>query len=125
MAFPFLFIGLYLALTQSDGEAIGEWFYITWAYNIVLGSILGSIIGYSFRHLMKFCERRDLIDRQSYVAQYVSLAILSIGITTLLGSDDLLAAFFAGTAFAYDGWSFSPYSLHVLTCSVPPGWFNK
>ena len=53
---------------------------------------------------MKFCERKDLIDRQSYVAQYVSLAILTIGATTLLGSDDLLAAFSCGTAFAWDGF---------------------
>lgn len=53
---------------------------------------------------MKFCERKDLIDRQSYVAQYVSLAMLTIGSTTLLGSDDLLAAFACGTAFAWDGF---------------------
>lgn len=53
---------------------------------------------------MKFCERKDLIDRQSYVAQYVSLALLTIGTTTLLGSDDLLAAFTCGTAFAWDGF---------------------
>lgn len=53
---------------------------------------------------MKFCERRDLIDRQSYVAQYVSLATFVIGVTTMLGSDDLLAAFACGTAFAWDGF---------------------
>jgi hypothetical protein len=53
---------------------------------------------------MKFCERKDLIDRQSYVAQYVSLALLTIGVTTLIGSDDLLAAFACGTAFAWDGF---------------------
>jgi len=53
---------------------------------------------------MKFCERKDLIDRQSYVAQYVSLALLTIGTTTLLGSDDLLAAFSCGTTFAWDGF---------------------
>jgi hypothetical protein len=74
---------------------------------------------------MKFCERKGLIDRQSFVAQYISLAVLSIGlsrhspkpyqilltstllvilsgITTLLGSDDLLAAFACGTAFAWE-----------------------
>lgn len=28
---------------------------------------------------MKLAERKRLIDRQSYVAQYVSLAVLSIG----------------------------------------------
>lgn len=53
---------------------------------------------------MKFCERKDLVDRQSYVAQYVSLAMLTIGANTLLGSDDLLAAFSCGTAFAWDGF---------------------
>lgn len=30
--------------------------------------------------------------------------MLAIGATTLLGSDDLLAAFSCGTAFAWDGW---------------------
>jgi len=28
---------------------------------------------------MKFAERKKLIDRQSFVAQYISLAILSTG----------------------------------------------
>jgi hypothetical protein len=51
---------------------------------------------------MKFCETRQYIDRHSYVAQYISLALLSNGVTALLGSDDLLAAFFSGTAFAWD-----------------------
>jgi NhaP-type Na+/H+ or K+/H+ antiporter len=53
---------------------------------------------------MKFCERKDLIDRQSYVAQYISLALLTVGTTTLLGPDDLLASFACGTAFAWDGF---------------------
>jgi NhaP-type Na+/H+ or K+/H+ antiporter len=53
---------------------------------------------------MKFCQRYDLIDRHSYVAQYLSLAILTIGVTTILGCDDLLAAFACGTAFAWDGF---------------------
>ena len=53
---------------------------------------------------MRFCERKDLIDRQSYVAQYVALALLTIGSCTLLGTDDLLAAFSCGTAFAWDGF---------------------
>jgi sodium/hydrogen antiporter len=103
-AFPMLFISLYLVLERSEATAVAKWFYITWLYEIILGSVLGALLGYGFRHLMKFCERRDLIDRQSYVAQYVSLALLSNGIANILGSDDLLASFACGTAFAYDGW---------------------
>lgn len=53
---------------------------------------------------MRFCERKDLIDRKSYVAQYVALALFSVGSTTLIGSDDLLSAFASGSAFAWDGF---------------------
>lgn len=71
---------------------------------VVMGSIIGMVLGIGFRHLMKFCEKKNLIDRHSYVAQYISLAVLTIGVTTLLGSDDLLATFVCGTAFAWDGF---------------------
>lgn len=103
-AFPFLYIALYLVIEASDKHAIQDWFLITWFYEVLLGVVFGAVIGIAFRHLMKFCERKDLIDRQSYVAQYVSLAMFVIGVTTLLGSDDLLAAFACGTAFAWDGF---------------------
>jgi NhaP-type Na+/H+ or K+/H+ antiporter len=50
-------------------------------YEVILGIIIGALLGYSARKIMKFAERKKLIDRQSYVAQYVSLAILSIGMS--------------------------------------------
>ncbi|WVQ88108.1 hypothetical protein IAS59_001842 [Cryptococcus gattii] len=103
-AFPFLYIALYLLLDASPGHAVGEWFYMTWAYEIILGVVIGAILGFCARKFMKFAERKRLIDRQSYVAQYVSLAVLSIGVTSLLGSDDLLSAFACGCAFAWDGF---------------------
>ena len=62
------------------------------------------MLGYSVRHLMKFCERKEFIDRQSYVAQYISLALLTVGTSTLLGTEDLLASFACGTAFSWDGF---------------------
>ncbi|OCF31244.1 Na+/H+ exchanger AnNHA1 [Kwoniella heveanensis BCC8398] len=103
-AFPFLYIALYLLLDRSPGHAVGEWFYMTWAYEIVLGCVIGGLLGFVARKFMKYAERKRLIDRQSYVAQYVSLAVLSMGGTALLGSDDLLSAFACGTAFAWDGF---------------------
>jgi sodium/hydrogen antiporter len=45
---------------------------------------------------MKLSHRRGFIDRQSYVAQYLSLAIFVTGVVSIIGSDDLLAAFAAG-----------------------------
>ncbi|KAL6302845.1 Sodium/hydrogen exchanger family-domain-containing protein [Sparassis latifolia] len=122
-AFPFLFIALYLTLDSTTGRAIEDWFLVLWLYQVMLGVVLGALIGFGFRHLMKFCERKDLIDRQSYVAQYVSLAILTIGVCTLLGSDDLLAAFSCGTAFAWDGF-FNKQTEEAVFSSVIDLLFN-
>lgn len=74
------------------------------AYQIIFGTLLGALIGWLARKLMRFSERHKLVDRESFVAQYVSLAIASMGVNVLLGSDDLLAAFACGSAFAWDGW---------------------
>ncbi|TFY83332.1 hypothetical protein EWM64_g680 [Hericium alpestre] len=52
---------------------------------------------------MKYTQHKGFIDRQSYVAQYLALAVFTIGVTSTLGSDDLLAAFAAGSAISWDG----------------------
>lgn len=52
---------------------------------------------------MKLSYGRDFVDRESYIAQYLALAILTTGITSSLGADDLLASFAAGCAVAWDG----------------------
>src|SRR5258706_12472553 len=137
-AFPFHFIALYLILEADDRVAVEKWFYITWACKcfrnkvnlahpfsdeIALGIAIGALIGWGFRHLLKFCEDHDFIDRQSYVAQYISLALLSNGITALLGSDDLLAAFASGTPFAWDS-HFNEHTKNSVFSSVIDLLFN-
>ena len=53
-------------------------------------------VGLMFSHLMRFSHKKGFIDRESYVAQFLALAIFIAGIVSTLGSDDLLAAFAAG-----------------------------
>ena len=74
---------------------------------------------------MKFCQRYDLIDRHSYVAQYLSLAILTLCVTTILGCDDLLlvGAFACGTALAWDGF-FNKQTEESVSSSVIDTLFN-
>ncbi len=119
-AFPFLYISLYLIIDSGIHVAVRDWFLLLWLCKslvfigqllvmiftdqIIFGTVIGVLLGYGFRHLMKFCQRYDLIDRHSYVAQYVSLAMLTVGTCTLLGVDDLLASFACGTTFAWDGF---------------------
>lgn len=50
---------------------------------------------------MKISHKRGFIDRESYVAQYLALAIFTMGIASTIGADDLLAAFAAGLSPDY------------------------
>ena len=52
---------------------------------------------------MRISYKKGIIDRESYVAQYLALAIFTTGLVSAIGSDDLLAAFAAGSAISWDG----------------------
>ncbi|KAF8519669.1 Sodium/hydrogen exchanger family-domain-containing protein [Gautieria morchelliformis] len=103
LAYPFLSISIYLTIEASKRTAVGLWFLVGWLYQVIFGIALGAFLGLAFCHIMKYSLRKRFIDRESYVAQYIALAFMSIGLTNLLGSDDLLAAFAAGTAISWDG----------------------
>jgi sodium/hydrogen antiporter len=76
---------------------------------VIFGTVLGACLGLAFCYIMKYSLRKRFIDRESYVAQYIALALMTIGLTSLLGSDDLLAAFAAG------GIMFAWYRMSSLT----------
>ncbi|WFD30924.1 hypothetical protein MSPP1_001950 [Malassezia sp. CBS 17886] len=104
-AFPFLYLAYYLTVNRGQiAFPVGKWFYLTWAWEICLGTTIGAMIGFVTRKMIKYSERKKLVDRESFVVQYLCLALASMGVNTLIGSDDLLAAFACGTAFAWDGW---------------------
>lgn len=103
LAYPFLSISIYLTLEARKGIAVEKWFLIGWLYEVAFGVILGALIGKAFGVVMRYSRRQGYIDRESYVAQYIALALATVGLANLLGSDDLLAAFAAGSAVSWDG----------------------
>ncbi|KAG6876771.1 hypothetical protein C0992_011852 [Termitomyces sp. T32_za158] len=103
LAYPFLTISLYLILDKTKQEAVIHWVLVGWLYQVIMGIVIGALLGISFSHLMKFSHQRGFIDRESYVAQYLSFAIFIAGVVSTIGSDDLLAAFAAGSAISWDG----------------------
>ena len=96
LAYPFLWLPLYLTLDKTTGEAINHFITIAFLYQVMLGIGVGLVLGFSFSAVMKYLESKRYIGRDSYVIQFVSLATFTIGVVTLMGSDDLLAAFAAG-----------------------------
>jgi NhaP-type Na+/H+ or K+/H+ antiporter len=103
LAYPFLSIAVYLTTEASRETALEKWLVISWLYQVILGTVIGAIIGYSFSRLLRFAHQRGFLDRESYVAQYIALALFTVGATNSLGNDDLLAAFAAGSAISWDG----------------------
>ncbi|PFH50973.1 hypothetical protein AMATHDRAFT_192267 [Amanita thiersii Skay4041] len=117
LAYPFLTFAIYLTIDKSSKEGIGHWILIGVLYQVILGVFIGAILGYLFSKLMKFSHQKGLIDRESYVAQYLALAIFVAGLVSTIGSDDLLAAFAAGNAISWDG-DFNTYTEGELFASV-------
>ncbi|KAJ6481499.1 Sodium/hydrogen exchanger family-domain-containing protein [Mycena vitilis] len=102
LAYPFLSISIYLTVEASRRVAIGKWFLVGWLYEVILGIVLGALLGMAFAYVMKLSHRSGFIDRESYIAQYLALALFTIGVASTLGSDDLLAAFACGNAISWD-----------------------
>ncbi|KAF7375255.1 Na-H-Exchanger domain-containing protein [Mycena sanguinolenta] len=102
LAYPFLSISIYLTVEASRRVAIGKWFLVGWLYQVILGTVLGAVLGMAFSYVMKVSHRRGFIDRESFVAQYLALALFTIGVASTLGTDDLLAAFACGNAISWD-----------------------
>lgn len=105
MAFPFAYLALLCILHAGHSKEIAFHFIVvTCLYECVFGCVLGAIIGYTGRHLIKFCEKHNLIDRESFLVSYFVIALFCTGVGSIIGVDDLLVAFAAGAAFSWDGW---------------------
>lgn len=105
MAFPFAYLALNCIQYAGNSNKIAFHFIvITVLYECVFGTFLGAVIGYSGRHLIKFAERKNLIDRESFLVFYFVLALFCTGVGSIIGVDDLLVSFAAGAAFSWDGW---------------------
>ncbi|KAL1987387.1 hypothetical protein VTN96DRAFT_4103 [Rasamsonia emersonii] len=105
MAFPFIYLSLYILRYRPDSNQVAfHWFCNTILYECIFGAIYGFILGYIARHAIKFAERKNLIDRESFLVFYFVLALFCAGSGSLLGMDDLLIGFSAGVGFSNDGW---------------------
>jgi NhaP-type Na+/H+ or K+/H+ antiporter len=65
-------------------------------YSLLENLLAHCFTGLLFSKLMKISHRKGFIDRESYIAQYLALAIFTIGVASSIGVDDLLASFAAG-----------------------------
>lgn len=105
MAFPFIYLSFYILHYRPDTHKVAlHWFCNTILYECVFGAFYGFMIGYIGRHAIKWADRKDLVDRESFLVFYFVLALFCAGTGATLGTDDLLVGFAAGVGFSNDGW---------------------
>ncbi|KAJ4424728.1 Na+/H+ antiporter [Gnomoniopsis sp. IMI 355080] len=105
MAFPFVYLSLYLIQDNlSAKEVTFHWIVYTILYECIFGAVYGFVIGYLARHGIKYAEKHDMIDRESFLVFYFVLALWCAGSGSILGVDDLLVGFACGVGFSNDGW---------------------
>ncbi|GAA5837487.1 hypothetical protein JCM9279_006769 [Rhodotorula babjevae] len=105
LGFPFLFIALNLMQGSNHGRDIGQsiahWVVTTWLYQIFMSCAIGAVIGFLAAKTLKFCHARQLVDHESFLAYGVGLALFTLGVVGILGSDDILACFVAGNSLTW------------------------
>ncbi|KAL9595989.1 MAG: hypothetical protein Q9179_004770 [Wetmoreana sp. 5 TL-2023] len=125
LGYPFLFIALYLIKYVGSGgqgqpggaaKAIGYWFGETWGYTIILGVVYGAAVGWIAKDLLHWAKERKYVDRESFLVFAIALALFVVGTCGMIGSDDVLASFIAGSAFNWDDW----FRLETIDDSLQP-----
>ncbi|KAG6038099.1 hypothetical protein E4U41_004549 [Claviceps citrina] len=109
LGYPFLFFALYLIKYVGGGgggggEAMGLWLALTWGYTILLSVLYGAAVGWAAREMLHYAEKRNYVDRESFLVFAIALALFVLGTCGMLGTDDVLACFVAGNAFTWDDW---------------------
>ena len=123
LGYPFLFFALYLikhdtgaAATDGTGKALALFLWHTCGYVVLLSVVYGWAVGWAAKGLLRWAERKQFVDRESFLVFAVSLALFVVGTCGMAGSDDVLACFVAGNAFTWDDW----FRLKTIDDSVQP-----
>ncbi|KAJ1666641.1 hypothetical protein IW140_002600 [Coemansia sp. RSA 1813] len=103
LGYPLLFFSLYL-MRLPGGKAIGTWVYASWGYHILLSVAIGVVSGFIARKALRHAETAGWVDKESVLSSSITLALLLVGICTIIGTDSILCCFIAGNSFTWDDW---------------------
>lgn len=102
LGLPMLMLPTLILTSKSTSAALEHWAIHTWLYEIVFALVIGASIGALARFLLRQSEQRHWVDKESFLVFSIALTLLVTGVVAILGSDDFLAVFAAGNAFAWD-----------------------
>jgi len=104
VAYP-LFLLAFLFHTQGDSSFIKnilQWLGEVICYSVILAVVVGSGIGYVTKYIFKFCLKKKLMDKPSFMAFLVCLALCTGAICDFFTISNYIAVFSAGVIIAWD-----------------------
>ncbi|KAJ2726440.1 hypothetical protein GGI07_000578 [Coemansia sp. Benny D115] len=104
LGYPYLYLALYLLRFANASEALTRWLAVVVLWEVAMSVVFGAFIGWAARRLLQFARRKEWIDHDSFFSFAVSLTLLTLGLVSLVGSDDILACFVAGNTLTWDDW---------------------
>jgi NhaP-type Na+/H+ or K+/H+ antiporter len=93
-----------LLYRDNPGKIAGQTLSIALAYGSIFSALGGFLIGYIARIILRKAHEGDTIDRPSFLAYYLSIAVFSMGLGAIIGVDEVNLAFFAGVGLDNDNW---------------------
>ncbi|ACB52945.1 Sodium/hydrogen exchanger [Crocosphaera subtropica ATCC 51142] len=98
LAYPFVFLPL-LMVIPSYSDPIAHWFSVIWLWDVGAAIVFGLVLGYFAGKLLKWSQRKKMMDKQSFLVYMVAVSFVALGGVKLIGSDGILAVFMAGVGF--------------------------
>ncbi|KAJ2741565.1 hypothetical protein GGI20_005101 [Coemansia sp. BCRC 34301] len=104
LGYPYLYLALYLIKFATAKEALTQWFVVVVLWEVLMSVVFGAAIGWAACKLLQFARKQGWIDHDSFLSFAISLTLLTLGLVSLVGSDDILACFVAGNVLTWDDW---------------------
>lgn len=99
LAFPFIALGLFLALDDRGGNWVLEWILADVVYAVPVGLALGGLGGYAIAAVILWLRDRRLLGQEFDGWVAVGAVLVLYGATELVGAYGFLAAFAGGIGF--------------------------
>ncbi len=104
LALPFVFLPL-LVLTPPQEYVPAHWLVHTVLWESVAGAAIAALIGYLAGTALGWAEARETLENTSLLTVSLALTLTVLGVSEVIGTNAVLAAFVAGMAFNATGGS--------------------
>lgn len=95
----YLFVMLPTLMLQSADSPWTSWLIEILLQGVLFAAVLGAAFGYAAGWVLTWADRRDMIERYSFLTFTVTLSVLTLGTASLVGADALISVFVAGLVF--------------------------